>query len=126
MSDRQANWLSGWTDLQTRYLGATTTAALDSAKGVYDKTHGELRSKIDFECEPGGGGRCNSSQTYWYGVLSDFHLCPSWRNQPTDSDRTVSMLAGLYGYVGGLGDSNTRAAGIMHALRRDLTIRFWS
>ncbi|MGB9176023.1 MAG: DUF4157 domain-containing protein, partial [Methanoregula sp.] len=122
LGDRRPVWLSGWADLQNRYLGATTAASLDSAKGVIDKVENKLGSGVGFECEPDGGGRCDSAETYWYGIWSDFHICPSWKNQASDTARTQSLLAGLYGYLGDV--ENTRRWNLAR-LARELDSRFW-
>ncbi len=127
LGDRRPGWLSGWTDLQTRYLGATTPAALDTAKRVIDRVEGKLNEAIEFECEPEGGGRCDAgAETYWYEIWSDFHLCPSWKNRATDTGRTESMLVGLYGYLGGLGEAENARRWNLARLARDLNSRYWS
>ena len=125
-SDRRPTWLAGWTDLQNTYLGGTSADLLDRAKGVYDRVYSGVRSSIGFECEADGGGRCDRFETYWYEFWSDFHLCPSWRNLGSDDDRTVSILAGLYGYIGGIGDSENSRRRNYARLARDLNTRFWS
>ena len=124
LRDRRATWLSGWADLQTKYLGASTTQALDAAQRVYDAAENAFKEKIDFECEPGAtGGRCAHAQTYWYGWLSDFHICPSWMALPTERDRTESLLSGYYGYkdLEGSNDRRNKLAG----LARELNQRYW-
>ncbi len=125
-NDRRPTWLAGWTDLQNTYLGGTSNDLLDRAKGVYDRVYSGVRSSIGFECEADGGGRCDRFETYWYEFWSDFHLCPSWRNLGSDDDRTVSMLTGLYGYLGGIGDSENSRRLNYARLARDLNTRFWS
>ena len=124
LADRRPSWLSQWTDLQTRYLGGTSTATLDSAKRIYDATLNAFRDNIAFECEPGAtGGRCASSQTYWYGAFSDFHICPSWRALPTEARRTQALLQGFFGYKDVEGDDTRRAN--LAALARELSERYW-
>jgi hypothetical protein len=124
LRDRRATWLAGWSDLQTRYLGATTSAALDAAQRVFDGAEDAFKSKIDYECEPGAtGGRCAQYETYWYGWLSDFHICPSWRALPTEPDRTESLLRGYYGYKDIEGDGRRRQN--LAALARALNERYW-
>lgn len=124
LRDRAPARLASWTDLQTRYLGGTTTAALDGAQQVYDAAQDAFRSNIDFECEPGStGGRCSKYETYWYGWLSDFHICPSWRALPTEEARTESLLRGYYGYKDIVGDNQRRAN--LAALAHELNTRFW-
>jgi hypothetical protein len=125
-SDRRPTWLAGWTDLQNTYLGGTSADLLNRAEGVYDRVYSGVRSSIGFECEADGGGRCDRFETYWYEFWSDFHLCPSWRNLGSDDDRTVSMLTGLYGYIGGIGDSENSRRLNYARLARDLNTRFWS
>jgi hypothetical protein len=124
LRNRKASWLAGWADLQTQYLGATTTAALDAAQRVYDAAEDAFKSKIDYECEPGAtGGRCATAETYWYGWMSDFHVCPRWRALPTEPDRTRSLLSGYYGYKDIEGD-NTRRNNLA-GLARALSERYW-
>jgi Lysine-specific metallo-endopeptidase len=124
LRNRRPSRLAGWTDLQTRYLGSTTTAALDRAQQVYDAAQTAFKSSIDFECEPGAtGGRCGRYETYWYGWMSDLHICPSWRALPTEAARTESLLRGFYGYKDIIGDDRRRAN--LAALARELTARYW-
>jgi hypothetical protein len=124
LSDRRPSWLSGWTDLQTRYLGGTSTAVLDAAKRVYDAAQEAFQSNIAFECEPGAtGGRCAQYETYWYGAFSDFHICPSWRALPTEARRTQSLLQGYYGYKDVEGDDTRRRN--LASLARALSERYW-
>lgn len=120
-SDRRPLAIAGWTNLQQKYLGATTIVAIDSAKKVYDKLEGELHDDIGFECESDAkSGRCGAgAQTYWYLIWSHFHLCPSWKNLPTDETRIVAMLAGLYGFLGDV-DDNARRWNLAN-LARELT-----
>jgi hypothetical protein len=121
--NRRAASLARWVDLQTQYLGSTATAALDSAQRVYDAAEDAFDSKIDFECEPRAtGGRCARYETYWYGWMSDFHICPSWRALPTEADRAESLLRGLYGYWDIVDDQPRRTN--LAALARALTARF--
>jgi hypothetical protein len=123
-SDRDPKFIAGWKDLQQKYLGATTIAAIDSAQKVYNKLHDELSSDIGFECESDAkSGRCGKgAQTYWYAIWSHFHLCPSWKTLASDNERTAAMLAGLYGFLGDADDANRRWN--LAYLARDLTDRF--
>ena len=88
------------------YLGGATQPNIDTAKKAVDRVASKLQSPITFECEPGGGGRCDHALTYWY-VTGNFHICPSWKAQATEETRVRSLLAGLYGYAGDV-DDNTR------------------
>jgi hypothetical protein len=89
------------------YLGGATQSNIDAAKKATDRVASKLKSPITFECEPGGGGRCDDGAlTYWY-FTGDLHVCPAWRAQTVEEARVRSLLAGLYGYVGDV-DDNTR------------------
>ncbi|MFL6672247.1 MAG: DUF4157 domain-containing protein [Massilia sp.] len=89
------------------YLGGATQGHIDSAAKAVDRVAAALASPISFECEPEGGGRCDNAATYWYAA-GDLHVCPSWAGQPDEGVRTQSLLAGLYGYVGEVGDDQRR------------------
>ena len=86
------------------YLGGATQANIDAAKEAVDRVASKLQSPITFECEPGGGGRCDRMLTYWY-ITGNFHICPSWRAQQSEEARIRSLLAGLYGYAGDVDDN---------------------
>jgi len=89
------------------YLGGARQSNIDTAKKATDQVASKLKSPITFECEPGGGGRCDDGAlTYWY-FTGDLHVCPAWRAQAAEEPRVRSLLAGLYGYVGDV-DDNTR------------------
>jgi hypothetical protein len=90
------------------YLGGTSQADINRARKAVDRVKSKLRSSIDFECEPGGGGRCKKFDTYWWAT-GDFHICPSWVNQKNEDDRVESMLAGLYGYIGDVDNQTQRS-----------------
>jgi hypothetical protein len=125
--DRRPNWLTGWADLQTRYLGSTTARALDQAQKAFDAVEDALDSEVAFECETEGGGRCRSgSLTYWYALFSNFHICPAWKALGSENDRIIAMLAGLYGYKGGISDSDNSRRQNYAMLAHDLNVRFWS
>ncbi len=117
---RKPEYLTQTEALRQRYLGSTAIPALDAAQAVYDKLAGELDSDIGFECElDAKSGRCGTgAATYWYAIFSHFHLCPVWKSLPTDEARTTYMLAGLYGFLGGVDDS--RLWNLAY-LARDLT-----
>lgn len=123
-SDRRPAQLAAWADLQRKHLGAPTDPTLNAAQAVYDQLQAKLRSPIDFQCEPEPiveGGRCAAGdETYWYAIGS-FHLCPAWKNKASDDDRTVSMLAGLYGYLAGVDPDTQRWR--YASLAQDLTRR---
>ncbi|HJP92676.1 MAG TPA: DUF4157 domain-containing protein [Pyrinomonadaceae bacterium] len=108
LADRNQAWVSSITPLLNRHLGGATPAIMDAALGVYTSAADALDSAVDFECEPQGGGRCDTLQTYWYAVWSDFHICPSWRNIGSEDDRIESLLRGFYGYAAGIGDDAQR------------------
>ncbi len=102
------NDVKGWSKQWQGYIGGTAQADIDRARKTYNRMANKLQSKIDFECEPGGGGRCDDKGTtsYWYAA-GDFHICPAWVAQKSEDDRVQSLLSGLYGYVGDV-DDNTR------------------
>jgi hypothetical protein len=107
-SDLTLKGLQGWSKQLQGYVGGTTQGDLDRARKAYNRMAGKLASKIDFECEESGGGRCDDgAATYWYAT-GDFHICPAWASQKNESDRVQSLLAGLYGYVGDVDDSAQR------------------
>jgi hypothetical protein len=116
------NGLQNWTPVTLRLLGGSTQADIDRAKNVYNKAETELGSSIDIECEPGGGGRCDSADTYWY-ALGHFHVCPSWKNQASEEERIISLLAGLYGYFGAEDDNARRNS--YARLSQQLTTERW-
>ena len=83
---------------------------------AYRALEATLTSKIDFECEPDGGGRCPTSEFYWY-FAGDLHICPSWRQLPSPDERAISMLAALYGYKRLLGADTKRDRAAREARR---------
>lgn len=88
------NWSKDWQEL----LGGTSDADISRGYKVYEKTLSKLKSGVDFECEPKGGGRCDKGvTTYWY-ALGDFHICPLWENTKDEGDRVERLLSGLFGY----------------------------
>jgi hypothetical protein len=89
------------------YLSGGTQANINKAKTATDNVAAKLKSAITLECEPGGGGRCDSGvTTYWY-FTGNLHVCPAWKAQGKEETRVQSLLAGLYGYAGDV-DDNTR------------------
>jgi Domain of unknown function (DUF4157)/Lysine-specific metallo-endopeptidase len=125
------NWLTpgqvkNWDAQRQNMLGGTGQAAIDAANKAYKLMERRLGSRIEFECEPWGGGRCSETgvQTYWFAIWSDFHICPAWRHQKTDDDRIVGLLAGLYGYLTGV-DDNARRWNYAR-LARELTTGGWA
>ncbi len=90
----------------TARVGGTTQKDIDAIRKAVDALAKDLKSAIDFECEPKGGGRCDRYQNYWY-ALGDFHICPSWMALDPDT-QVVSLLAGLYGYKEDVGDYKRR------------------
>jgi hypothetical protein len=47
-----------WTAARRALLGGSTQADIDRANSVYRRAWERLQRRVDFECEPGGGGRC--------------------------------------------------------------------
>lgn len=123
LQDQRPGILSQWSALASTHLGGQSAPQLAAAEAVYDQAWAKLQEEIDFECEVNGGGRCDTSLNYWY-ALGDFHICPSWRQLPTDDDRTEALLAGLYGYFDIVDDSNRRRR--LARLARDLHYQFWA
>ncbi|GAC1347452.1 MAG: hypothetical protein NVSMB27_12900 [Ktedonobacteraceae bacterium] len=106
--DRRPVTLDEWVLPRSVYLGETSSTAIDAAQKAYDTVETELKESIDFECEPKGGGRCaEGAHVYWYGFLSDFHICPAWMELNED-DRIIYMLAGLYGYQASVSENTRR------------------
>jgi hypothetical protein len=103
-------YVKNWDAKRIGYLGGTSQAAIDAAKKAYETLDSKLRSPINFECEPLGGGRCDDSGTltYWFEFWSDFHICPLWRYQRSPDDHVVGLLSGLYGYLAGVDDDKRR------------------
>lgn len=98
-----------WDAHRQQLLGGTSQDAVDAAKNAFKTLDTKLNSPVKFECEPGGGGRCESGVlTYWYGIWSDFHICPLWRYQPTPEDHIEGLLSGLYGYLADVGNNDRR------------------
>jgi hypothetical protein len=90
------------------YLGGNSQSDIDKAKKSIDRVASKLESQITFECEPGGGGRCDGgTHTYWY-FRGNLHICPAWQAQKTEDDRVKSLLAGLYGYIGDVDPDSRR------------------
>lgn len=108
VADRRPAWITSITSVLTTNLGGTTPALLDAAREVYEKAEDKLDSAVEFECEPEGGGRCDTAQTYWYGIWSDFHICPAWKAIGSEDDRVEALLAGFYGYEAGVSESAQR------------------
>jgi hypothetical protein len=86
-----------WTAARRALLGGSTQADIDRANSVYRRAWERLQRRVDFECEPGGGGRCGGSEVYWYAA-GDLHICPSWRALATEPARVISLLSAMYGY----------------------------
>lgn len=121
--DNRPGFLSQWTALATTFLGGQSPAQVAAAATVYDEAETKLGDRVDFECETAGGGRCDTSSTYWYAA-GDFHICPSWRTRPTDDDRAEALLSGLYGYYRIVDDNRRRSN--LAALARSLHYQFWA
>jgi hypothetical protein len=121
--DTRPALLTQWTGLATMFLGGQSPQQVAAATAVYDAAQSRLRSAVDFQCEPDGGGRCDTSWTYWY-MLGDLHVCPSWRGLATDDNRAESLLSGMYGYFGLVDDNNRRRN--LARLARALHYQFWA
>lgn len=100
------------------WLGGKDDAAIKKALDAFDKAEDKFSSSITFECEPDGGGRCNSSDLYWYAA-GDLHVCPAWTKY-TVPDRELNLLAGFYGYIGAgdNGDERLRFARLATSVSR--------
>jgi hypothetical protein len=99
--------LGRWRPARAALLGGQTQADINRARKVYKETYKKLRSKVDFECETGGGGRCSGAELYWYAI-GDLHVCPSWRALRTEGERVRSLLSALYGHFGFEDDGRRR------------------
>ncbi len=124
VSDRRPDFLAEYAAQCDRFLGGHTPALLDAAVGDYTKMESAFGDPIDFECEPSGGGRCDTSETYWYAISSHLHVCPVWRNLAKQDDRTEGILAGMYGYKGDVDDAG-RGRNLAR-LARALHFQFWA
>jgi hypothetical protein len=83
---------------------------------VYKVLDGKLESSIDFKCVLDGGGRCPTSDLYWY-MAGDLRICPSWKHLPTPDARALGMLAALYGYKSLIGQDDKRHRAAKEARR---------
>jgi hypothetical protein len=124
VSDRRPGWLAGYAGLCDTYLGGHTPALLDAAVADYTKMESAFHDGIDFECEPSGGGRCDTSETYWYAIFSHLHVCPIWRKLAAADDRAEGILTGMYGYQGNV-DGQTRRRNLAR-LARALHYKSWA
>jgi hypothetical protein len=100
VSDRDPAAIAQHSQWYDALLGGHTVALLDAAATDYKNMSDALGEEIDFECEPSGGGRCDTAETYWYALFSHLHVCPRWRNLASPDDRTEGILTGMYGYKG--------------------------
>ena len=105
VSGRSPGFLAKYAPQCDSFLGGHTPALLDAAVDDYKKMESAFDDPIDFECEPSGGGRCDTAETYWYAIFSHLHVCPVWKNLATPGDRTEGILTGLYGYKGVVDDA---------------------
>jgi hypothetical protein len=121
--DQKPVFLASWNALATAFLGGQSPAQVAAAATVYNEAEVKFKDRVDFECEASGGGRCDTSSTYWY-ALGDFHICPSWRNRASDDDRAEELLAGLYGYYRIVDDHRRRQN--LASLARRLHYQFWA
>lgn len=99
----RAQDVKNWSPQLIGYLGGKTDGDVGRARGAFNSIKSRLEKGIDFECEPKGGGRCDTSAVYWY-ALGDYHICPSWVKIANEGDRVELLLAGLYGYTGIVGN----------------------
>jgi hypothetical protein len=119
LADIRPDWIAGISPTVTTAFGSATPAVRSAALATYDRVLGELSSDVSFECETDAtAGRCATAQTYWYFV-DRLHLCPSWRNLPTESARIHAMMVGIYGWKGGEGDGARRQQ--LATFARDIT-----
>jgi hypothetical protein len=123
LRDTRPAFLSRWSALAATHLGGQSASQLATARSAFDQAQTRLRSRVDFECEVEGGGRCNRFLTYWY-ALGDFHVCPRWRLLSADDDRAQALLAGLYGYFR-ISDNDSRRRSLAR-LARALHYMFWA
>lgn len=106
-SDMTPKSLSGALNAQEQtWLGGKDSKAIKNALDIFDQAHGRFGESITFECEPAGGGRCDTSTFYWY-FTGHLHVCPSWLKLPT-TEREVHLLASIYGYIGAGSDAEER------------------
>lgn len=123
-SDRRPGMMSQWATQATTFLGGQSAAQMASAASDYRQMTAKENDRVDFECEVGAtGGRCATSETYWY-AFGDYHICPLWRALPTDDDRAESLMSGLFGYWEIL-DNSTRRRNLAR-LARAVTGLFWA
>ncbi|HKQ51308.1 MAG TPA: M35 family metallo-endopeptidase, partial [Pyrinomonadaceae bacterium] len=94
--------------LDIQHMGGTTQSDIDALRAALKKLADELKSGIDFECEPKGGGRCDRKRvrTYWYAA-GDLHICPALLTDSPD-EQVIQLLAGLYGYKADVDDNTKR------------------
>jgi hypothetical protein len=119
--DQDPAFLAAWKKLAKKHLGGQTKAQVSGAAAVYDGAASRLAGKVDFACDPKGGGSCDASGTY-SDASRHFHVCHSWW-QATDVERTKSLLAGLYGHFG-LVDDPVRRSNLAE-LAQELHEKFW-
>ena len=104
------------------WLGGKDNKAIRNALNVFDQASSTFADSITFECEPGGGGRCDTSTFYWY-FSGNLHVCPSWPTLP-EPEREVRLLAGVYGYTGA--GSNTDERLRLARLANSISGRGWA
>jgi len=86
------------------HRAAISTPAGHEFSLVYKRLDGTITSEIGFKCILDGGGRCPTSDLYWY-FAGDLRICPSWRQISSPDERAIEMLATLYGYKGVMSQS---------------------
>ncbi len=121
--DRRPLFLAQYASLCDNFLGGHTPALLDAAARDYRQMSSGFEDAITFECEPGGGGRCDTSETYWYAIGA-FHICPRWRARATADDRAEGILTGMYGYRGNIDNNGRRRS--LAGLARAIHYQFWA
>jgi hypothetical protein len=88
--------------LNVNFAVSTFSLDLSLALRAYRTTSAKLHNAVHFVCQPAGGDPCGKGASVaWLGPSSNFFICADWKTKPPD-DQVVSMLAGLYGYLGGL------------------------
>ena len=103
------DWVPLITDAMMKARAWNHRAAISTPAGhefslVYKKLDGTITSEIGFKCILDGGGRCPTSDLYWY-FAGDLRVCPSWRQISSPDERAIEMLATLYGYKGVMSQS---------------------
>lgn len=122
-SDHRPGMLSQWQDLQTRYLGGTSTNILRNAKRVYDTVYSRLGSSVTFECERSCDSGVDGYYRYFLFITSNtLHLCPILfsLNEDERTNAIYTLILVRFGNV-----SNNDAINFSR-LAKALNDRFWA